>query len=152
MGSNTRAGSTPARSTRLAQVATILYISYMWMLNTTSKSIKAKTAVAPTTPLDYVSAWFDQSTSIPVRSGPDNQNGTINNVLAAVVPSPADGVQREVRTININNTDNINHDLTFYFSSGADTLIFQCLLQPGWTLNWDADLGWRIYTELGVEF
>lgn len=123
----------------------------MWILNTILKSIKAKTDVAPTTALDFTTAWFDQSGNREIGTGPNSQNGTINNTASNIIDAPAESnVSRHINIININNTDNINHSITVFFDDGAQAVIFKCLLKPGYTLEWHKKTGWRIFNEKGA--
>lgn len=127
----------------------------MWPLNTTSKSLKAFTAVAPdpTAPVVFMTAWFDQSGNRSVATGPDSQNGTITDSVANIVDPPGQSnVSRHVSVINVNNGDSINHTITVQFDTGTARTIFKCVLQPGWTAEWMEQTGWIIYTELGIRF
>lgn len=120
----------------------------MWYLNKSTQSLKAITLEAVTTALDFVVVFHLRSGRLNI--GPQTEIGTINNVLSTIVPSPAADEQADVKNIIVTNTDNVNHNLVFYFSEGTDKQIFKCLLEPDWFVIWEEESGWCVYNENGA--
>lgn len=123
----------------------------MWFLNKTSQHLKAISAEAiTTTALDFTVVYHSKSGNL--NYGPQTEGGTITDALTTIVDAPptADH-QFDVKTINVNNTDTIAHNLTFYLSDGSNRVIFKCKLQADWSAIWEQETGWKIFDEDGIQ-
>lgn len=122
----------------------------MWYLNKSTQSLKAITLEAVNAvDLDYTTVYHSVSGRLNI--GPTTGTGTIDEVLTTIVPAPNQDTQADIKNIVVSNTDDIDHNLVFYFSEGTDKIIFKCLLQPDWSAIWEQETGWTVYNEKGIE-
>lgn len=127
----------------------------MWFLETEDKSIKAKCSVAPTTPLEFVTTFVDQ-TGANLNQGPLSEHGTITNVSADIIPPPIDKVKRSVESISIINSDNVTQVVTVQYWNadpfpGSGSNLFIATLLPGWKLEFNQYQNWNIYDAEGLK-
>lgn len=121
----------------------------MWFLNKTTQSITAICAEAATTALQFVATYYLKNGRLNI--GTQTDQGTLDDTLKTVVPTPGTDEGADVRYISVNNTDNVAHNLTFNFSDGTDNVIFKCKLEPNWTVIWTQENGWIIFNDLGIK-
>lgn len=127
----------------------------MWILDSKYKSIQAKTTATPTTALDFSCAYITKNDS---KENPHCEEGTLTESYIDVITPPAENISKEVLCITVHNNDNITHTITFILkkninsTSIINTTLYKCILQSGWTAEWQEKTGWIIYTELGIRF
>ena len=95
----------------------------MIVLDSTSKNIQANLgeAISVTNP-HYVCAWADDDGTNFTEGGTD---GFLNGATAVnIVPAPASGVRRVVKSIIIRNADAISHMLVLSVGNGTGNRVF----------------------------
>jgi hypothetical protein len=123
----------------------------MFILSDENKSLKAKTAVAPATALDFIVTYNDSGTINAVK-GNKSGSGTINNVPSIILAPPQDRISRDVRSINIFNTDNITHTVSVYYQDGINSRsLYVAELLVGERVEFEWDKGWQVYDSKGLK-
>lgn len=120
----------------------------MRSLTATTQSIKAISLEAATTDLSFLVNYTSKNGRLNI--GPTEAAGTFDETLTTIIPSPGTDVITDIKDISASNSDNVAHNVVFYFSNGTDFEIFRCLLNPNWSVYWTPENGWKIYTEKGV--
>jgi hypothetical protein len=78
-------------------------------------------------------------------------NGTSNNTTAVdLVTSPSASQQNELRYCSIYNSDTSNATISIQVFDGANTrVVFQAILDPGSTLQFQLEKGWEVIDQSG---
>lgn len=125
----------------------------MFLIDTITKSIIAKTLAAPTADLEAVVHYNDVSdNNANVAVGPTELTSTFDETYDQIVPNVVDFQKRRIVYISIYNQNLEAHTIvvSLYNSSGAVTSpIFRGYLKQGWRAEYNVDTGWIIYNELG---
>jgi hypothetical protein len=115
----------------------------MIILDSTTKKLRAFTSATPTTDLTFYVSYIDLS-SLAV-SNIAASNGTFDETETDIVTAPGASTQRQIKYISIYNADSQIHTVTVVLDvSGANTILAQILLQPGYTLTYNNDGKWEI--------
>lgn len=125
----------------------------MFLIDSTTKTIIAKTLAAPTASLSAVVHFNDISDyGANVAVGPTELTSDFNATYASIVPTVVDFQKRRVVYISIYNQNTEAHTVvvSLYNSSGPTTSpIFRGYLKQGWRAEYNVDNGWIVYNELG---
>lgn len=125
----------------------------MWLLDKNTKSLRAKTTVAPTTDLSF-NFVYETKTPKPETNGLSYPgSGTIDENYSTIITAPnGDSVKKNITYLQVYNTDSINHEVTFSLYDGdVYFLVYSCVLQPKWTVEWSEDERWVVYDEKGIK-
>lgn len=108
------------------------------MFLTSANTLSATLAVAVNTTAPNVLVDFaDLATSTYT---PTNQVATLSNSPTTILAAPAGSTIRQVKYINIHNTDDIAHTVTVTQVTG--TTLVNKLIPPGDLLTWSVETGW----------
>lgn len=124
----------------------------MWILDKDTKSLKAKTAVAPGTPLTFDITFIAKTLNPKTDGATHSDSGTINDTYSNIVTPPYGiGIKKDIQLIHIHNADGVSHTVTVsLFDNGVEIVLFNCLLGSDWNLEWNCVNGkWILYDELG---
>lgn len=107
------------------------------------------TVAVATNEFQFNSFYVDHTSS---SLTPGASNGTTNGTTAVTaVNSPSASTQRQVKYLTIYNNDTISNILTVRFDDGTNERnIIKIILQPGETLEYVANKGWRIFDPYGI--
>jgi len=123
----------------------------MLILDATNKSLEAVLdAAAATTNPDFVTSYADITTTTFV---PGAQDGALNGTTPVTIgSSPASSTQRQIKTVNIQNRDTIDHTITINYIDGASTRqILKWNLLVGDSLIYTDQRGWIVYNSNGAQ-
>lgn len=125
----------------------------MYFLTDTTKSLSCRTLEGISLAygaLDCVAVYVvNTQRAEGVDAGPVSVLSDIGDSYTEIVPAPvASHTQHSVKSIHVNNTDNINHNLEF---SILGKVLFKCMLMPGNTVAYYNETGWKIYNSSGSE-
>lgn len=127
----------------------------MFLIDDITKSIQAKTVVAPGVDLQCVVHYNDVSQDgANVSIGPTELTSGIDDTYADIVPTVVDGQKRRIVYISIYNPNADTHNLliTLYNTSGpTTTVVHRVQLRFAWRAEYNVDIGWKIYDEIGQE-
>jgi len=110
----------------------------MLVLDTTSKTITAVLDAAPATQPSYVVAWADNNGTTFTEGA---NNGLLTGTSAVTItPAPSASTRRVIKSINIQNTNNVQVTVTISYvnSAGATSVIAKVTLNAGDTWTTDA--------------
>ena len=119
----------------------------MIILDSTTKTLEAKTTATPTTKLEYYISFVDITTTTYIPSESHGSGGSgIYETFSTIVSAPGTSTQRSIKYINIYNSDNITHDITLRIndSSGTTVSLIYASLLAGENLSFTDKNGWQI--------
>lgn len=125
----------------------------MFAIDSITKVVQAKTAIAPTTPLYCLTIWNDIAVDgANVGIGPSQFVKGITDTAESIVPTVVANQKRDVRYVSIYNPNTETHvvSISIYNSSGpVTTPIHRVQLKSKWRVEYDVDDGWKVYDEFG---
>lgn len=120
------------------------------ILDSTSKSLQVVLSGAPAAnQASFIASYADLSTTQFI---PGNNDALTNGVTAVtVVAAPGAGLQRQVKHLALYNADTAAMTVTVQLLDGATVRpIYKATLNPGATLEWSQDSGFKVPTASAV--
>lgn len=127
----------------------------MFLIDTTTKNIQAKTLVAPASNLQCIVQYNDTNVDLSnVPIGPTELTSGISNAYADIVPTVIDYQKRQLIYCSIYNPNAASHTvlIALYNTSGPSTTILHRIkIKPLNRAEYIVGSGWVIYDENGLK-
>lgn len=122
------------------------------ILSSTTRRIRVYLGGAITTnELHWLTWWIDHYPGQQQERRDGERGVTTGATEVEIVAAPDSGVQRELRGINVFNSDTANATVTVELFDGTDSRTWiNAVLEPDWSLEWQPGGTWHIYDENGV--
>lgn len=121
-----------------------------------SSSITVTLGESATTQCGCDAAFADQtviSGAVSKLAPGESTCFTNSTTPVTMVGSPASDVFRQVISISIYNTDDVNHTVTVRKNDGTNNIVLgYAFLVPGASLQWNKGSGWSVFSEVGGSF
>jgi hypothetical protein len=120
-----------------------------------TQTLKAKTTVAPTLPLQCVTVTNKSPQYLAnLPNGPDNYQTEITNIDVEIIPALTSEYQRqEIRYVSIVNPNTESHTVTITLTDSAipiNTRVQYFTLKQYWRAEYNVNEGWKIYNNKGT--
>ena len=115
-------------------------------LDATTKTIEVILGEAATTQLPITADYVDTTTSTMALAAISESDTASNSTTAVTaVAAPGAGVSRKVVAFVVYNVDNVAHNVTVRLNNNSTIRILRVnKIQPGETLEYTENLGWRV--------